>query len=149
MILQALVAYAHFASIFSALGLLVAELMTYRKRMRARAIYLLPRLDLGYLLAVVAIIFTGLLRVFFFEKGAGYYVANPIFWVKMGLFLLVGLLSLPPTFEFLRNRRITEGKSIEIEDEQFRRMQRYMIYELAVFALIPLAATLMARGVGM
>ena len=149
MLAQALVAYAHFLSIFCALSLLVAELVLYRKHMRPGTIQALPKLDLAYLVAVVAIIVSGLLRVFYFAKGADFYAANPVFWIKMVLFVIVGLLSLPPTFEFLRNRRMTGTRSIELERDHLRFIRRFIIAEVAVFALIPLAATMMARGIGM
>ena len=149
MVAQALVAYAHFLSIFTALAMLVAETALYRKHMRPGVIQVLPRLDLAYLMAVVAIIVSGLLRVFYFAKGADFYAANPIFWLKMAMFILVGLLSLPPTFEFLRNRRIVGNRGLELDRDRLRFIRGFLIAELVVFALIPLAATLMARGIGM
>jgi len=147
MIDQAVAAYAHYLGIFAALGLLVAELALFRPRMDAATVRLLPRLDLAYLVAVIAIIVTGLLRVFFFAKGPGYYAGNGIFWIKMALFLVVGLLSLPPTFLFLRLRKEAAGLDATLAAERFCRARWFVIAELAVFALIPLAAALMARGI--
>src|SRR6185437_3030029 len=66
MLSQAIAAYAHYLSIFCTLAPLVAELALFRQHMDARIVRLLPRLDLFYLVAVVAIIVTGLLRVYFF-----------------------------------------------------------------------------------
>jgi putative membrane protein len=147
MIGSAIAAYAHFLSIFSTLALLAAELVLFRRSMAAAIVRLLPRLDLLYLVAVIAIIVTGLLRLFFFEKGAAYYQGSAIFWIKMALFVIVGLLSLPPTFAFMRGRRRAAGEALALEEGEFRRVRRFIVAELAVFALIPLAATLMARGV--
>jgi putative membrane protein len=147
MIDQAIAAYAHYLGIFTALGLLVAELALFRPRMDAATVRLLPRLDLSYLVAVIAIIVTGLLRVFFFAKGPDYYAGNGIFWIKMALFLLVGLLSRPPTLLFLRLRKETAGLDATLAAGRFRRARWFIVAELAVFALIPLAAALMARGV--
>jgi putative membrane protein len=147
MIDSAIAAYAHFLSIFCTVALLIAELALFRPRMEPAAVRLLPRLDLLYLVAVIAIIVTGLLRLFFFEKGAAYYHGSAIFWIKMGLFVIVGLLSLPPTFGFIAIRKSAAGRPVELAPDRFRRLRRFIVAELAVFALIPLAATLMARGV--
>ncbi len=43
----------------------------------------------------------GLLRVFYFEKGAAFYFGNAFFLAKLALFVVVGLLSIYPTREFL------------------------------------------------
>jgi hypothetical protein len=59
------------------------------------AVRLLPQLDLPFLQAVIA---TGLLHWLF-------YAASQMFWIKMALFAVVGLLSLPPTFAFVATRK--------------------------------------------
>ena len=146
MLTEAIAAYAHYLSIFCTLSLLVAEFALFRPRMAAGTVRLLPRLDLLYLVAVVAIIVTGLLRVFFFAKGAAFYQASEFFWIKMALFVIVGLLSLPPTFAFIANRKAVVGQASDFAPPRFGRIRSFIVAELAVFALIPLAATLMARG---
>lgn len=149
MIAEALGAYAHFLSIFTLLGLLVAETALYRQRMAASTLTLLRRLDLLYLLAAIAVIVTGLLRVFFFGKGPGFYAANPVFWVKLALFLVVGLLSIAPTLHYIKAAKSARGDEIAIDRRDYRHIRGHLLAQLAIFALIPLAATLMARGVGM
>ena len=62
----------------------------------------LQRIDLFFGIAAVVVIVTGIARVVFGLKGADFYLHNPIFWTKMGLFLLVGLLSIAPTVHYLR-----------------------------------------------
>jgi putative membrane protein len=146
MLSSAIAAYAHYLSIFITLALLASELALFRPHMDGRIVRLLPRLDLLYLLAVVAIIVTGLLRLFFFAKGAAFYAGNEFFWIKMALFATVGLLSLPPTFAFMSTRKQAAGQGVALSPERFRRIRSFIVAELAVFALIPLAATLMARG---
>lgn len=149
MLSQAIAAYAHYLSIFCTLSLLIAELALFRPRMDWRTVRLLPRLDLFYLAAVIAIIVTGLLRVYFFAKGVAFYRESEMFWIKMALFVLVGLLSLPPTFAFIATRRAASGGDADLAPERFRRIRGFIVAELAVFALIPLAATLMARGLSL
>lgn len=147
MLSSAIAAYAHYLSIFATLALLTSELAVFRRHMAAATVRLLPRLDLLYLAAVVAIIVTGLLRLFFFEKGAAYYQGSAFFWIKMALFATVGLLSLPPTFAFLALRKEAAGQGVDLSPERFGRVRFFIVAELGVFALIPLMAALMARGV--
>ncbi len=149
MLNQAIAAYAHYLSIFCTLALLVAELALFRPSMDARTVRLLPRLDLLYLVAVVAIIVTGLLRVFFFAKGAAFYAASEFFWIKMALFVVVGVLSLPPTFAFIATRQAAAGGDGKLPPQRFGRIRAFIVAELGVFALIPLAAALMARGIAL
>src|SRR3979409_1435514 len=52
-----------------------------------------------------ALLVIGLLRVFFFEKGADYYFHSHAFMTKFSVFIAVGLLSMVPTMEFLSWRR--------------------------------------------
>lgn len=149
MIGEALAAYAHFLSIFALLSLLVAEAALYRQRMAPATLALLRRLDLGYLLAAIAVLVSGLLRFFCFAKGPGFYAANPVFWVKMALFVLVGLMSVPPTIHYVKTAKASRGGEIAIPDRTYRHIRGHLIGQLALFALIPLAATLMARGIGL
>lgn len=51
------------------------------------------------------LLIVGLLRVFFFEKGAAYYWSSHAFLTKFGLFIVVALLSIVPTIEFLKWRK--------------------------------------------
>jgi putative membrane protein len=145
---QAIAAYLHFLSIFATLALIVAEAALYRPRMSEATFALLRRLDLAYLFGAIAIIATGLARLFFFAKGPAFYAGNPVFWIKMALFLAVGLLSLPPTLHYLRAAAPLGGEVV-VAPADYRRVRRFITAELAVFAVIPLAATLMARGIGM
>jgi len=146
---EALAAYAHFLSIFALLALLAAEAALYRRSLAEPTLTLLRRLDALYLVAAIAVLATGSLRVFFFAKGAAFYAANPVFWVKMALFLALGLLSLPPTLHYIRSAKRMSGGTVVIDDRSYRRIRGCLTAQLLVFALIPLAATLMARGIGM
>lgn len=148
MIGEAFGAWIHFLSIFAAVGFLGAEIAVYRPEMNVAVMTRLRRLDAGYGLAALAIIVTGLLRVFFFGKGVDYYVHNHVFWTKMGLFILVALLSIPPTIHFPRAARRIEGGVVRIDGAAFGRNRAFLFAEAALFVLIPLMATLMARGIG-
>lgn len=84
-------------------GALLAELAFYRRMDLAR-ITQLTRIDMLYGISAGIVVLSGILRVSFGLKGAGFYLHNPIFWTKMALFLTLGLLSIPPTIHYLRIR---------------------------------------------
>lgn len=137
-IAAAFVAYAHFAAIFLTLALLVSEVALYGRTLSQAQRRVLTRVDLAYLGGALGLIATGLLRVMTSPKGAAFYTHNPVFRTKMGLFVLVALLSVPPTLHYLG--RYAARYSV---------IRGFQIAQLAVFFAIPLCATLMARGVGL
>ena len=103
--------------------------------------------DLGFGLAAVAVLVTGALRVFYGAKGTAFYLHNPVFHVKVALFVLVGLVSIAPTLAFLRWRRAwTADAAFRITPHEYARVRRFILIELHLIALIPIAAVMMARG---
>jgi len=149
MALDATLAYLHFAAILAVAGFLVAEAMLLRGDLGARDIAALARTDVWYFNMAGLALATGLARVFFGAKGAGFYAANPFFWTKLALFLAVGLASIKPALAFLRWRRAARGAAgYVVPDAEARSARRLVLIELHLLALLPLAAVLMARGIG-
>jgi putative membrane protein len=147
---QALAAYAHFIGILLIAGILAAELALYRQDLTAGQARLLQRLDLYYLLAALLVLATGMTRLLWYAKDPQYYLDNPVFWIKMGLFLAVALASVVPTIHYLRwSPRLKQGHRPEITDRQYRHVRAHLWAEVVLVALIPLMAVLMARGIGM
>ncbi len=93
------------------------------------------------------ILVVGLLRVFFFEKGFAYYWASHAFLTKFGIFIVVGILSIIPTVEFMRWRKsIRDGKVPDVAPATIRKLRRIMHYELSGLALMLFFAAWMAKG---
>ena len=83
-------------------------------------------------------------------KGYAFYVHNPVFHVKIGLFILVGLLSIIPTVTILRWNK--QGKTLPDfvpPPSEIAKTRRWVMIESHLIIFIPLAAVLMARGIGM
>lgn len=137
-IAAALIAYAHFLAIFLTLALLAAEVAIYGPALSEAQRRILNRVDLAYLGGAAALIATGVLRVMTSPKGVAFYTHNAVFWTKMGLFVLVAVLSVPPTMHYLGHY-----------SSSYRTIRAYQTAQVAVFFSIPLCATLMARGVGL
>lgn len=150
MLAQALAAYVHFASILLLAGILTAELVLYRQDLTAAQARLLQQVDLFYLLAALLALGSGLARLLWYAKEPSVYLDNPVFWVKMGLFLAVALASVVPTIHFLRwSPRLKQGHRPEISDRQYRHIRAHLWAEGVLLLAMPLMAVLMARGIGL
>jgi putative membrane protein len=145
----ALVAYLHYVAMASIATLLVVELMLCVPGLAGNRIRLLARLDLLYMSAAMLALASGIARVIWFGRGIGFYMHNPVFYIKLALFVAVALLSIPPTVQFLRwLRNLDTGTGAAVAEYQVLRIRRYILAELLLFAFIPLMATFMARGIG-
>lgn len=148
MVAELAVAYLHFAGIVTFGALLFAEWLLLA-RVDARELARIALLDLGYLGAAIVVLASGLARVIWFGKPLAFYLHNPVFWIKLALFVAVGLISIPPTRCFLRWRRGAGRGPFVAPAHEAAYARRYVAIELVLLALIALAAVLMARGVGL
>ena len=101
MFLDWLLASFHHLAVFSLAGILAAELALTATILDGRTVLRLARIDAWFGLNAAIVVGAGLSRVFFAAKGFDYYAANTFFWVKMALFVAVGLISAVPTFSFI------------------------------------------------
>ncbi len=146
---EAILAYLHFLSVFATASFLVAELLLYRRGLTAGAAALLQRVDLFFGISAGVVLVSGLLRVFWVGKGAAFYVGNPVFHALWIGFVIVALISIVPTIHFIRwGRGPRQGQAPAIAEPAFRRTRRLLMLEVHLFAILPLLAVLMARGVG-
>lgn len=143
-----LVAYVHFAAIIALGALLSCELMLLWSGVGLREAKRIARLDLGYLIAAILMLVSGLLRLIWFGKSPAFYLHNPVFWIKLALVVAIGLISIPPTRRFLRWRRAAMQESVAPHPEEVLLAGRYVAAELALLAGTALAAVLAARGIG-
>jgi putative membrane protein len=85
-------------------------------------------------------------RVFASPKGSEYYFENVYFWIKIGLFIAAGAISLIPTRRFIRWRKERRADPGFLPpNDEISGLRRIMLLEAGVFALIPVAAAVMAR----
>ncbi|HXH84348.1 MAG TPA: DUF2214 family protein [Candidatus Tectomicrobia bacterium] len=146
--MEPLAAYLHFLAIILTGAFLAAEMVECRPGLTPDQVRTLPRLDVLFFAAALLALATGLLRLFAYGKGVGFYLPNPFFWAKMLLYVAVALLSIRPTRAFIRwNRALGAGGAAPAAAE-VAGVRRLLHVELGLFALIPLMAVLMARGIG-
>ena len=126
------------------LGVLAAELVLVRRGIDAATVVRVGKIDLWYGVLAGLIIAVGFARAVFAAKGWAYYSHNLFFHAKIGTFVLIGLLSVPPTIAYFRWRRA----GVDPTDAQVAAARRFLWAELALFALLPTFAAAMARGYG-
>ena len=147
--MSAFFAFVHHVAAFALVAALAIEFVLIRGELTLRSARRLQLTDMLFGMSAGVVLLVGLLRVFYYEKGASYYFHSWPFLAKLVLFLGVGLASVPPTLEFLSWRGVLrQGRAPVLSSERRRRFQRLMHLELAGIVLILLCAALMARGVG-
>lgn len=139
---------AHHLAVFAVVAMLGAEFAVLRAGLSPRAIGLLRRLDAIYGGAAIVVLLAGFGRVF--HNDSDFYFANPVFWTKIGLFVVVGLLSIRPTIAFIRwGKALAADPAFVAPDAELRQVRAMLHAQLGLLFLIPIAAALMARGIGL
>jgi putative membrane protein len=141
--MPALFAFLHHVAAFALVATLALEFMLIRDEINERTARRLRVVDAIYGASAGLLLLVGLLRVFYFEKGAAYYFHSVPFLVKLSLFVAVGLLSIYPTVTFASWK-----KSLTVDERKLHTIRRIIHWELAAVVLILLCAALMARGIG-
>ena len=142
-----LFAFLHHLCAFTLVSALAIEFTLIRSELTLSSARRLQVTDLVLGISAGALLVVGLLRVFFFEKGAGYYFHSHAFLTKLSLFVVVGLLSIIPTMEFLSWRgAIKAGQVPVMEANRRKRVTAVIHVELAAIVIILLCAAIMARG---
>ena len=142
--LDLVLAILHHLFVFALFAVLFAEFVTVRHGMDVLAALILIT---GFSRAILAAPYQASItwtRVAALAKGWEYYAHNAFFWAKIGTFVVIGLLSIPPTVAFLRWRR----KGISPTDAAVAKVRPYLWIQMALFALLPAFAAAMARGYG-
>ncbi len=146
---SAIFAFLHHLFAFTLTACLIYEFIAYRKGMTIEEARRIQRVDLVYGISAGLLLVVGILRVFFFEKGVNFYIHSPFFWVKMGAFAIVGLLSIDPTIRYIRwNQTLRENTVPEISYDVYKRTRLLLWLEMLGIIVILFSAAMMARGIG-
>ena len=146
---SALMAFLHHLAAFTLVAALAVEVALFKPPLTVGQARRLQRTDLIFGVAAVVVLVVGMLRVAFFEKGPGYYWRDAFFLIKLGAFLLAGLISIYPTLTFLSwNKSVKAGTAPEVDEARTRSVRMCMMLELTGIVVIVACAALMARGFG-
>lgn len=141
--LEIFIRYTHFIGIFCLAAMLISENIMLNKQLSRQEFIKLVRIDSLYGLSAMVTLIAGLLLWLWVGKPSEFYSSNPVFHTKLGLFILVALLSVVPTVFFVKNRNITESEIL---------VPGYVVLlariQLIFLLILPALAVLMARGYG-
>jgi putative membrane protein len=148
-IVAAIFAWLHLVAVGVAAGLLMTEYWLCRRppdRLQAR---LLGMVDLGYALALIASLATGLARALYYGQDGAYYLANRLFWLKIALFVLICAVAVGPSIQYLRwHRQARSEPAFAPLTREVERVRAGIAFGLGLWLVVPLLGILVARGYG-
>jgi Predicted membrane protein len=141
-----ILAIGHHLVVFLLVAIFAAEFALLRPGLAGARIGQLARIDAAYGGVATLVIVVGVLRVIFGASGWEYYVANYAFWAKMAAFLVMGLLTVPPTLAI--RRWLKAGQDHAVPADEIASSRRFLYLQAGILVLIPSFAAAMARGYG-
>ena len=143
-----LFAFLHHVAAFALVAALAVEFVLIRDELSFKNARRLLVADLAFGISALAVLIIGFVRVVYLEKGAFYYFHSVPFLAKLALFVLVALISIYPTREFLSWRRpLRHGELPVVSARKMRLIRSLIHWELAGIVVLILNAVLMARGI--
>ena len=147
MTLEAILAYLHLLAILTMVVFISSEAALCRVQwLNAAVVERLARVDMVYGMAAIAVLATGIARTWWGVKGTAWYWTNPLLHVKLGLFIIVGVISIFPTLTYFRWRKQLAATGALPSDEEVRTARKWVMIQAHIVAVIPLAAVFLARG---
>ena len=145
----ALFAWLHLLAAGIGAGLLLTEYWLCRRMPDRTQARLLGTVDLGYQLALIASLATGLARALYYGQAAAYYLGNRLFWLKIAIFLAIVLVAIAPTLQYIRwNREARTAPTFAPLTRDLERVRASISLGLGLWLVLPLIGILVARGYG-
>ena len=145
------VPYLHYIGIMSLMGALITEHIIMKPGLGKTQIKALGTIDMIYGLAAVLVLVTGLIRWFWIDpKGAAFFNTNPLFHIKVTLFVIIAIISIFPTLKILKwNRALKRGEEVVVPDALVKKQLMLIRIQLLLLVIIPLLAVMVTNGVRM
>ncbi|VTU38045.1 hypothetical protein H6CHR_05123 [Variovorax sp. PBL-H6] len=149
MTLEAILAYVHLLAILTMVVFIASEAALCRVEwLNAAAVERIARVDMVYGIAAIAVLLTGVARTWWGIKGTAWYWTNPLLHVKLGLFIIIGVLSIFPTLTYFRWRKAVRASGTLPDAAEIRKTRKLVMIQAHLIALVPLVAVFLARGFG-
>lgn len=137
--------YVHFLSIMIVFGMVACEYVIVQKKVSRAMVKRLFIVDGIYGAFSLILVGAGL---YMWLGGLGkpveYYNQNVLLHLKVGLFLLVGILSLWPTRFYFKHRKGEPNDEVNLPSY----IKKIILIELLLLVFIPILAVFLARGYG-
>lgn len=146
MLADLILAILHHLAVLALVVLITVELMLLRPGLTSRNLGSLIKVDAAYGASARLVIVIGVCRVIWGIKGADFYLGNPWFWTKMATFVVIGLLSVPPTIAILKWRKAQRQNADFLPTaDEVARLRRFVKHEAALLGIVFASAAVMAR----
>lgn len=149
-IIAAVFAWLHLLAIGVGAGLLLAEYWLCRRMPDRIQVRLLGQVDMGYQLALIGSLATGLARALYYGQDVPFYLANRLFWLKIAIFFMIVVVAIAPTLQYIRwNREARTAPTFTPLERDVERLRASIALGLGLWLILPLIGILIARGYGL
>ncbi len=131
----------HITVILVLFALLIAEHLLIKPQMMGSELKRLAKIDLLYGIFAGLALILGLSLLFHGGKPLAFYTKNPVFHLKMTIFVIIGLVSIYPTVFYIKQPKNHE-KMIEVP----KKIVMAIRLQILLFLFMPCLAVLMANG---
>jgi putative membrane protein len=126
-------AIVHHLLVFTLAGILAFEIGTVNLTVKRDEILRVGHVDNWYGILAGVIIVVGFIRATVAAKGWAYYEVNVFFWAKIATFVVIALLSIPPTVAIIRWRNaLKSDAAFAPPAHTIRRVGGYLWAEAAI-----------------
>lgn len=147
MTLESVLAAVHIVAILTLVVFLSSEAALCRTEwMNAAVVQRLARLDIIYGISAGVLLLSGVARVVWGVKGMGWYVSQPLFHLKVTLFVLAGLMSIKPSIDIRRWVKQLRTDGSLPSDTAVRAARRWIMWQAHLIPVIAVIAVFWARG---
>lgn len=148
-IIAALFAWLHLLAIGVGAGFLLTEYWLCRRMLDRLQVRLLGQVDLGYQLALIGSLATGLGRALYFGQTPDFYLSNRLFWLKIAIFVMIAIVAIAPSLQYIRwNREARTAPTFAPLTREVDRVRSSIALGLGLWLVLPLIGILVARGYG-
>ncbi len=160
--MSALFAYLHTLSMIALGAMLFAMMLTFDLLHEPKGFHRFWVLSWGVATAAAVALASGIVLVIWTDRGSAFYLHNPVFYIKLAGFVAMLLVAVTPARLIIQWHRVATtgdattgdletgacGTGAIADTSLVPLVQRYVVFELMLLLVIPLAASLAARGIG-
>ncbi len=141
--------WLHYVAVIVMSGALMSQLYLLKLKPTLESVRALARVDRIFGIAALAVLITGFSRIPVAHggKGMAFYMKNGAFHATLTLFVIGVLISLIPTFRYIRYKKAAEAGTLPNE-AAWRANGKFVHIGLTIIVLLAATMTMMARGVG-
>jgi putative membrane protein len=129
------------------MGALFSEYLIVKIKITSEGLRMLSIANSIFVISLVIVLLSGLLRWFMFGKGHDFYMTNPFFHTKLTLYIILAIVAFFPGKKINKWKRQLNGDaSFQIVEKEKKSLFLLFRIEFMIIIIIPLLAVLVARG---